>query len=227
MLLTRRWSGRDATALRYAVRALVPLVQVPPRGVWGTGGLAASTSVEAWLRRPLARKPSPDRMVLRYLGAFGPASVRDVQAWSGLTRLREVTDRIRPQLRVFKDSDGQELFDLPGAPRPRADTPAPARFLPEYDNVLLAHADRSRILAARHRNRLFATGGLLFGTFLLDGFVAGRWRMTRARGTATLEIQPFEPLTRRDREALDDEGNRLLSFAAADSDTHAVRYIED
>jgi hypothetical protein len=123
-LLRARWPGRDALALAMAARALVPLVQIPPRGLWGLGGLAAHTSVETWLGKRRGAKLPLDRMVLRYLAAFGPAGVRDMQAWSGLTRLREVAERLRRKLRTFRDERGQELFDLPDAPRPGADVPA-------------------------------------------------------------------------------------------------------
>jgi hypothetical protein len=150
-LLVEHWPGHDADGLGEGVGYLVPLVQVPPRGVWGKSGQATLALTETWLERPLAPDPSPDEMIVRYLAAYGPASAKDVQTWCGLTRLREVTERLRPRLRVFRDENGQELFDVPDAPRPDPDTPAPARFLPEYDNVLLSHADRSRVHTGGYR----------------------------------------------------------------------------
>ncbi len=223
-LLRVRWPERDATSLAYAVSYLIPLVQVPPRGIWGASGPAAWTTVETWLGRPLDTNPSPDQLVLRYLAAFGPATVRDVQAWSGLTRLAEVVERLRPRLRTFRDERGNELFDLPDAPRPEPDTPAPPRFLPEYDNVLLSHADRVRIMAADRHIPLLPGNGGVSGTVLLDGFFGGTWKVTRHSTTATLRIEPFAPLAAQDRTSLAEEGARLLTFVAADAESHDIQF---
>ena len=221
-LLGERWPDRDPAALTNAVRALAPLVQPPPRGVWGVGGLATHTTAEAWLGAPLDLAPSLDALVLRYLAAFGPASVRDMQTWSGLTQLRGVFARLRPQLAVFQDERGVELFDAPDAPRPDPDTSAPPRFLPEWDNLLFSHADRTRVISDAHRQRLSATDdGRLPSAVLLDGFMAGVWKIVRAKGAATLRIQPYRPFTADEREALADEGARLLAFAAADAPSHS------
>jgi hypothetical protein len=220
-LLKERWPDRDATSLAHAISYLIPLVQVPPRGIWGASGQATWTTAEAWLGRPLEPDPSLDEMVMRYLAAFGPATVRDIQTWSGLTRLREVTERLRPRLRTFRDEHGKELLDLPDAPRPDLDTPAPPRFLPEYDNVLLSHADRTRIIAYDHRERVFTKGAAL-----VDGFVRGTWKITRRRGTATLLIEPFELLPEKDRDALAEEGWRLVRFVGEGAEAFEVRFAE-
>jgi hypothetical protein len=225
--LRERWQDRDAAAMAQAVRARVPLVQVPPRGLWGRSGPIEHTSVESWLGRPVASDPSPATMVLRYLTAFGPATVRDVQAWSGLTRLAEVVDRLRPELVTFRDGEGRELFDLPDAPRPDPATPAPARLLYDYDNLLLSHADRSRFVTDdyRARGQEFVTTNVMPSIVLVDGFTAGTWKVLRQRGTATLAIQPFTGrLPEPTEAALTTEGAGLLDFLAPD-DTHEIEFI--
>ena len=196
---------------------------MPPRGVWGASAHATWTTAEAWLGRPLEANPSPDEMITRYLAAFGPASAADMRAWSGLTGLREVVERLRPRLRAFQDEHGHELFDLPDAPRPDPDTEAPPRFLPFYDNVLLSHADRTRIIAKGRGAQLFPADGLLVGPVLIDGFVGARWKVAREGGKAILIVEPFGRLRRQDRAALADDGRRLLLFAAADARTNEVR----
>ena len=214
VLLRERWPERDPASLARAVRHLVPLVQVPPRGVWGMSGQATHTTAEAWLGRPLDPDPSLEEMVVRYLGAFGPAGVKDVQTWSGLTRLGELVDRLRPRLSTFRDEHGRELLDLPDAPRPDQDAPAPPRLLPEFDNLILSHADRARVIADEHRKALASRNGMVPATFLVDGFVRGTWKTERTRGKTTLLIEPFEALSRNARDALAEEGERLLRFMA-------------
>jgi hypothetical protein len=226
--LRERWPDQDPASLARAIRHLVPLVQVPPRGVWGKRGPAAHTTTRGWLGRSLDPDPSPDEMVLRYLGAFGPASVMDAQTWSGLTRLGEVFERLRPRLRAFRDEGGKELFDLPDAPRPDPGTPAPARFVAAFDNLILSHADRTRIVADEHRRAIASKNGMVPATFLVDGFVRGTWKTARERGATTLSIEPFEHLPERDRETLAEEGERLLRFVTEPegAGTREVRFVE-
>jgi hypothetical protein len=222
-LLTQDWPGHPADALAQVVRARVPLVQVPPRAVWGRSGLARHTPIDVWLGRPVADQPSLETMVERYLAAFGPASVQDVQAWSGLTRLREVIDPMG--LRVFADEHGRELFDHPDAPRPSPDVAAPARLLPEYDNLILSHDDRSRIMSDPDRRDLFQYLNVFPGSVLLDGFVAGLWRVKRAKGTVTVTIELFRPqVSARDRDEIAAEADRLLAVTAPAA-AHEVRIL--
>jgi hypothetical protein len=161
-------------------------------------------------------------MLLRYLGAFGPATVRDAQKWCGLTRLGEVAKRLRQQLVTFRDEAGNELFDLPDAPRPDRDTPAPVRFLPEFDNTLLAHADRTRILSDEARAVVFSVNGIILGTVLVDGFVRATWRIVRTGDRAVLVVEPLTRLSKKDTAALVREGDRLLAFAAGDADVREI-----
>jgi Winged helix DNA-binding domain len=237
-LLAQTWPDHPPAALAQAVRALVPLVQVPPRAVWGQAGQARHTPAEAWLGRPLDAGPSLTAMIRRYLAAFGPASVLDVQSWSGLTRLREVIEPMRPSLRTFRDPGGRELFDLPGAPRPDPDTPAPARLVPEYDNLILAHDDRIRVMSEENRRRLFSLLNVFPGTVLVDGSVRGMWRLSRSRdtgGTATrsratpnktvLTVELFDDhVPARDRDEITAEATRVLAFAAPQAGSREVRF---
>jgi DNA glycosylase AlkZ-like len=226
-LLAERFPDRDVAALAEACRHLIACVQVPPRGVWGRTSQVRLTTAESWLSRPLEPNPSIDDVVLRYLGAFGPATVADVAAWSRLTGFREVLERLRPRLRTFRDERGRELFDLPDAPRPDPETPVPIRFLPEYDNVLLSHADRSRFRSPRERAPLSAVSKPIKGTVLEDGYVSATWRIERDRasGAATLVIDHVTKLTKRARASIAAEGRRLLRFVAADAESHDVRLV--
>ena len=228
-LLQERWPDRTARDLANAIRFLVPLVQVPPRGVWGASHQPTWTSVEHWLGAPLDPEPSVDAIVLRYLAAFGPATSSDVRAWSGLAGLREVIARLRPQLAPFRDERGRELLDLPDAPRPHPDTPAPPRFLPEYDNALLSHADRSRIVSEEDRLKLATPNSVGPGSFLVDGFVRGTWTVAREGDSATLLLDPLEPdarpLSDAQRVALEEEGADLLDLLAAEAGNRDVRFV--
>jgi hypothetical protein len=223
-LLKERWPECDAASLAHAVSFLAPLVQVPPRGIWGSGGQATWTTTEAWIGQPLDPDPSPDEMVLRYLAAFGPATVADARTWSGLGGLREVFERLRPRLVTFRDECGRELFDVPGSPLPDPETPAPPRFLPAFDNALLSHADRSRIISDEHRESLFMDR--LMRGVLLDGFACGTWKTERTRRKVTLEIEPFERLSREDTDALTQEGERFVRFVGEGADEFDIRFVE-
>jgi hypothetical protein len=209
--LAERFPEHDAAALAYACRNRLAFVQVPPRGVWGQTLQVTSTTAESWLGRPLTDAPSIDDVVIRYLAAFGPATVADVASWSRLAGMRAVVERLRPHLRTFRDERGRELFDLPDAPRPDADTPAPPRFLPEYDNVLLAHADRARFHTGAPRPSLSRT---IHGTVLSDGTVCATWRFERAASGAVsaLVVEQLRPLSGCAGTAVAAEGRRLTRF---------------
>lgn len=215
---------RDPSALAYAVRNLLPLVQVPSGGEWGFPGNAPFTLAEPWLGRPLSTGETPRSLILRYLAAFGPASVGDFQTWSYMPRMREEFEELRLELRTFRDENGKELFDAPDAPLPDAYVPAPVRFVPDYDNLLLSHADRSRIIADEHRKKVFLSAARVRATFLVDGFVRGAWKIEKTKGAATLVIEAFEPLDKKTRDALAEEGERLVRFIREDAKSHHVRF---
>jgi hypothetical protein len=219
-LLGKRWPEYDSNSLAYAVRYLLPMVQIPPRGLWGGQGVPTYSTAESWLGRALGSGVLPDAMVVRYLEAFGPSTVADIQSWSGLTSVRLVVERLRSRLRTFRDENGRELFDAPHGLLPDAETDAPPRFLPDYDNALLAHHDRTRILARGH--------GQLIGrpTVLVDGFAVGYWKVTRERGGATLNVEALTPVSKKDVAALSDEGARLLDLVASDAKAKDVRFTK-
>jgi hypothetical protein len=226
--LAERFPDADAAALAYACRCKLALVQTPPRAVWGRNAQVTVTTAESWLGRPLAPAPSIDDMVLRYLAAFGPASVADVATWSRLTGLREVVDRLRPRLRCFQDERGRQLVDLPDAPRPDADVPAPTRFLPVYDNVLLSHDDRRRVGAKDEVAPLYAGPQLNWGHVLHDGTVRCTWRLDHDKATnvAVLVVRHRGPLPAPTRADVEAEGKRLLGFLAPDATAYDLHYVE-
>ena len=201
----------DARSMAYAMHTYAPLVHIPPKGVWGRSGQTTVTTAESWLGSPMGPAAPIEGVIRRYLAVFGPASVMDMQAWCGLTRLRDGFERLRPQLVTYRSERGTELFDLSDITLPNPDTPAPVRFLGEYDNVLLGHADRTRIASDEDRRRMMNVNRF-FATFLLDGRVAGRWGILREKGSATLRLIPFARLSQQDALAVEEEAARLLEF---------------
>lgn len=213
--LVAAFPDRDPQALGQAVAQIVPMVQVPPRGVWGESGRPTLTTVEAWLGRPLADAPPFETLAMRYLAAFGPAGAADLQAWSGMTGVASALARVTSGLAEFRDERGALLYDLPDAPRPDPATPAPPRFLPGYDNVLLGHRDRRRIVDPEVRARhLASANGQTPGTVLIDGFVGATWRVEGTRDAAVLTVRPVGSLAARVRSAVAAEGRRLLAMLA-------------
>ncbi|MET7460760.1 winged helix DNA-binding domain-containing protein [Nonomuraea sp. NPDC005501] len=210
--LAGRWPGSDPHALGQGVRWLVPLAQVPPRGLWGRSGPVAHAPADTWLDGLDVPPMTAAVLVTRYLAAFGPATVKDAQTWSGLTRLAEAVEGM--DLVRFRGEDGRTYYDLPDAPRPDEDVPAPARLMYDFDNLFLSHADRSRVITG---TGLRALGGFM-GTnvmprlILVDGFTAGDWTVTRARGVSTLTLHRWEPSASFDE--AEAEARRLLEFLA-------------
>jgi hypothetical protein len=217
-LLAAHWPEADPVSLGYAVSLLGATVQVPPRGLWRQSGQARLTTAEAWLGPGPGTQPTADQIVPRYLAAFGPATVADIQAWSGLTRLAEAVDRLRNRLRVFADEHGRELFDVPHAPLPDPGTLAPVRFLPPFDDAILSHADRARIVDPACREVVYRDRWLR--TFLVDGFVAGTWQLDGAE----LHIQPARKLGDADRRAVSGEAERLLEFLRPGEPARQLRF---
>lgn len=222
-LLGARWPACDANLLLYSVQCLLPLVYVPPGGTWGRGGSSVLATAESWFGRRLPTGIDPTAMILRYLAAFGPSSVMDIQFWSGLTHLKQPVEELRSRLRTFRSAEtGAELFDVPDGLLPAPDVPAPVRLLPEYDNLLMAHADRTRVISDEHRAMTHTRNGMIAATVLVDGVVAGRWRMARKKAIATVEVEPFTRFSAAVSEEVETEAVRLLTFAHADAESHAV-----
>jgi hypothetical protein len=220
--LASRWPDRKPNSLAYASRFLLPIVQVPPRGLWGKKAGPRATTAQVWLGEPLGTDTEPDEAILRYLAAFGPATVSDIRIWSWLTGLREVVERLRPQLRMFRDEAGRELFDVQDGLLVDPDVPAPIRFLPQYDNIFLSHDDRSRILVERMTiPDLTWKGGVL-----IDGFVAAAWRIRREKRHATMTVELVSPVTGARRLELEEEAERLFAFVADDAETRDVRIVD-
>jgi hypothetical protein len=226
-LLVERGIGEDVQAIGNAARVYVPLVQVPPRGVWGAGGQAKYATLESWTGRELEPEPSIDAVVLRYLNGFGPASVMDMQYWSGLTKLKDVFERLRPQLVSFRDEDGKEVFDLPDAPRPDPDVPAPVRLLGEFDNVLLGHADRRRIIPEGFPWTAMLEEGHFVSPLLVDGMLRATWRIERdGKRRATLIVRLAGKPSRREQDEIAAEAQRMVDFTAYDAEVRDVRFVE-
>jgi Winged helix DNA-binding domain len=225
-LLKEKWEDKDPSALAAAARNLVPLVQIPPRGIWGAKGKAIHASAENWLCQSLVTNYSLESLILRYLKAFGPATISDIQTWSGLTKIRKVIEGLRLQLNTFFDEDGNELFDVSHAEFPDIDTPVPVRFLAEFDNILLSHKNRTRIIADEYRSRVFTVNGIIKATFLIDGYVQGLWRIEQNRKSSTLIIEPFKSLLQVDKDELAIEGAKLMDFAAAESEFKNIQFLD-
>ncbi|GAA2124040.1 winged helix DNA-binding domain-containing protein [Actinomadura napierensis] len=226
-LLQERFPDVNDRALGYAVRMCVPLVMVPTQDRWAFPRSAEFASAGGWLGDAPAAGTAADDLALRYLAAYGPASAADAQAWSGMSAVGEALERLRTDLAVFADDKGRELFDLPDAPRPGEGVPAPARFLPEFDSLVLAHADRRRVIADAHRPSLTTKNLRVRAVFLHDGFARGIWETEYKRRVATLRLRPFEPLSPAALDELTAEGEALLRFLEPAAKETVVAVAED
>ncbi len=215
--LAAAFPGLDERVLGYAVRTNLPLVMVPTGDRWGYPRVSRFALAE-----PLPATECPDELILRYLAAFGPATAADAQAFTGLPRLKPVFDRLAPRLVTFLDERRRTLYDLPDAPRPEEATPAPPRFLPDFDNLVLGYADRTRFVADAFKSRIATRNLRVLAAFLHDGAIRGTWAIARTAKAATLTMTPFEPLAARAIAALEPEAEALLRFAEPDAPTRRV-----
>jgi len=223
-MLSSRFPDKDAGALRYAVRTHLPLIQVPTDAPWCYPGKPAWTPAQSWLGAPVSTQATTEdaqNLILRYLAAFGPATVNDFETWSRLSATRATFDALRPRLLTYSGPAGEELFDVPvdavpGAkvpPLPDPQTRAGPRFLPEFDNLLLSHRKRERFVPPAHRKKVFLPGLRVAPTVLVDGFVAATWKTEVKRGEATLTVEPFDSLELDSRRAVEAEAEALVRFA--------------
>ena len=216
----------DVGSMRYTVRTHIPMVQVPTSGGWSYPGNPHFTLADSWIGQPFSTEADFRALFFRYLMAFGPASATDMQTWSGLAKLKDVVEKLKPELVVCRDEQNRELFDLPDMPLPDGDAPAPVRFLPEYDNLLLSHTKRTRVLADEYRTKVYLPGLRVAATILVDGFARGSWTVEKKKGIATLAIVPFDRLTSQNHSALNEEGERLVRFIEPNAKSYEVIFTE-
>ena len=220
--LSEQEPGRDKQAMAYAVRSYLPLVQIPPSGTWGVGTRATYTTAESWLGAPNPADLSS--LFRRYLAAYGPATVMDFQTWAGMTSLKSQLAPALKELTEYRDEDGKALYDLPNLPLAPAGKPAPIRFLPEYDNILIAHKDRRRILPEAQRKKVFVSAGRVLGSILIDGFVGAIWKARREKTKAILLVSLFEKQTDEILGGIEAEGSALLRFIEDDAKDFRVEF---
>lgn len=216
----------DIRRMAYLVRMRLPLVQVATAVPWGWHAACDFTLATSRIREPFTTEVQLDELVVRYLAALGPASVLDAQSFTGITNLKEAFERLRPKLVTFRDDRNRELFDLPNAPRPDAGVEAPVRFLPDFDNVVLGHADRRRFVADAHKKLVYLPALAVARTFLVDGRVAGSWKTETSKKEASLVIEPFQAITKKAKASLEEEGERLLRFLEPEAKTHTPRFAK-
>ena len=232
-LLTGLLPDVDPGAMRYAVRTHLPLVQVPVDTRWSFPGNPRFTPAATWLGTAIPDAQATGdgqrpELVRRFLAGFGPASVNDMQTWSYLAKLAPAFDQARPGLVAYQDERGRALYDLadPDGALVPADAPAPVRFLPEFDNLLLAHQDRARVVPPATRSRVYLPGLRVAATVLIDGFVGATWTTSVTRKEATLLVTPFQPLSSPARAAIEAEGAALLEFVEPEARSFGVRFAD-
>lgn len=218
--LQQQFPDVNDRALGFCTRMLIPLVMYPADTRWAWSANSRFTPAEDWLSAKVQPDALPAELVVRYLEAFGPATPADFQTWSGLPKAKPLFDQL--DLEVFTDPQGKTLYDVPGGPRPEPDTPAPVRFLPEFDNLLLAHAKRERIIADEHRPAVFTKNLRVKSTYLVDGLVAGLWTAEKKRGVATLTLAPLTRTLKRTAAELEREGTALLRFLEPEAKSYEV-----
>lgn len=219
---------RYPRAMWHAVSGHGGLVQIPPSGMWKYFGKNYYISTREWLGQTEETSLSGAivHLVRRYLGAFGPATRADVVSWAGLRKVSHVDEALRTlgdEIVTFKDEEGNVMYDLEQAPRPGGDTPAPPRYLPKWDNLLLAYGDRKRVLSAEYRKLVIGKNGDVLPTILVDGRVVGTWSVKTERKTAALSVEPFEEIDPESRRALEDEGEALVRFMEPEAEGFEVR----
>jgi Winged helix DNA-binding domain len=225
-LLQTKFPNQDSNVLARALRNVLPLVQIPPRAIWGKSAQTRFRTLEHWLGAPLEPDYSLEQLTRRYLAAFGPASIADLQTWCGLNRMRETVEKLRSELVVFHDEQQRELFDLPEAPRPSAEIPAPVRLLPQFDNLLLSHQNRTRVMNQEHQKRLFdVKNGVYPATIMIDGFLAGTWSLEVSKNTAKLRLEPYRKVSRLEAEEMQAEAERLLLLSVPKTVTREVELV--
>lgn len=225
-MLSDAYPDVDLGAMRYTVRTQLALVQVPIATGWSYSGKPQFALAEQWLESDIPKTVNHNDMILRYLGGFGPASVADFQRFTGLKGQNEYFQALGSKLVMYQDEVGRDLYDLPYMPLPSGDTPAPIRFLPEFDNVLLAHDKRTRILDDAYRAKVYLSGLRVRATVLVDGFVRGGWEIDKKRGTATLSIELFAPITASERETMRKQADSLARFIETDAKAYEVKIMD-
>lgn len=224
--LTELMPEQDVGGMRYTVRTQIPMVQVPITVGWSYSSKPEFTLAEIWLGQAILPEDKLPELAKRYLAAFGPASVTDMQTWLGMPKLKDLFEKLKPELHIHRDEGKREVFDLPDIELPDSDTPAPVRFLPEFDNLLLSHSNRTRVIAKEHHSKVYLPGLRVAATILIDGFVSGVWKVEKNKTAATLVIEPFNKITKKDRSALIEEGEQLIRFIESKAKSFEVRFVE-